>query len=248
MNNSDNFETFSDIIFKHQISIKDLTGKIKFSIVFIGFLLAVIVSVAFYSPNLLKNFASFLFFKSWLFFFVIAVFDLILTILFTKAKVVLTKNSIFYKPPVSFKIYSLNFDEIDGVLKNRFYLTVLGKNPQKRFTVFLYGKSASEFLSVLEKSVECLKDLTPKKTFDFASIYDKYFLIFFVAAIFVGFCMFPSFLILKEKIGDYYFFEWQKSGYSEEIYRKCAEKNYKTAVLNERNKFCMEKYLKTVRK
>ena len=248
MNSSDNFETSSDIIFKHQISLKDLTGKFKFSFLFIRFLLAVILSVAFYSQSLFGKFFSFLFFKIWLFLFVVAVFDLILTFMFTKAKVVLTKNSIFYKPPVSFKIYSLNFDEIDGVLKNRFFLTVLGKNPQKRFTVFLYGKSAEDFLSVLQKSIVGLKDFTPKKTFDFATIYDKYFLIISLFICLLGFCFLPFYCYVKEKIGDYYFSEWQKSGYVRDIYRKCAEKNYKTAILNEKNKYCMEKYLKTILK
>lgn len=244
MNSSNHFESSSEIIFKHQISLKDLTGKLKFSISFVVFLLAVIASFAFYSSTLFKNFYLFFFFKIWLFLFVVVVFDLILTLLFTKAKIILTKSAIFYKPPVSFKIYSLLFDEIDGVLKNRFFLTVLGKNPQKRFTVFLYGKSAEDFLSVLQKSIVGLKDFTPKKTLDFTSIYDKYFLIISLFLCLLGFYFLPFYCFIKEKIGDYYFSEWQKSNYTIEIYRKCAEDNYKTAMLNKKKK--LYKYIKCI--
>ncbi|MGN0005520.1 MAG: hypothetical protein ACI37Z_06085 [Candidatus Gastranaerophilaceae bacterium] len=243
MNSSDIFENTSDIIFKHKISLKDLMGKFKYSVNFLGILWGIIFSVAFYSPSLIKNFSSVLFLKIWFFLLIMTIFDIALTVFFTRAKIVLTKNSIFYKPPVSFKIYSFHFDEIGAFVKNRFFITVFGKNPQKRFTVFLYGKIAEEFISILQKLIPELRDYTPKKSFDFATNYDKYFSVFCIISIFFAFSLFPISLFLKSKIGDFYFSQWEKSGYSIDVYRKCALDNYKFAVLNERNSAYCEKFL-----
>lgn len=240
-------ENNSEIIFRHKITLEDLIGKYLYSLNLLIIPLSILLSIGFYSPIAIKSaFSSSIFIPAILLSIIFILLDIVMTIFYTNAKIVMTEDKIYYKPPFYNKIYTMDTDKIDFYSQNAFLLSIYGKNPEQHFKILLSEKHSENLIRLLKNKIPNIKN----KTYNLKihNLYKKFYITVLLITSISTFLTYPIFLSIKEKIGDYYYLEWIKSDFKQEIYRQNAEKNYKIAALNERNYSYEKKYKNLINK
>ncbi len=141
------------ILFEHQLTMADLKTSFhslffSFFLVLICFLLLFFVPQSSVSNNFLLVNINILVVFSISFSLVSVIF-----IWFgTKSKIILTEDGIFYKPPISKRIYEMNFVDVTAFEYKKSLLIVSGKK-YKQFAIYLTEDIACEIISILKEKI-----------------------------------------------------------------------------------------------
>lgn len=139
------------ILFEHQLTAADLKGSYRSLFCSFGlllccfFLLFFLPKTSFSNEILLVNINIFAV-LSFIFVIVSAVF----VWMGTKSKVILTDDGIYYKPPISKRIYEMKFVDIIAFEYKQSLLIVSGKK-QKQFAVYLTENTALAIMNILKE-------------------------------------------------------------------------------------------------
>lgn len=142
------------ILFEHNLTLRDSKNLLFFMIYLFGLLCFFYVILMFNigsilqtQPILVKNLSCFN--------IVIGIFFVIICILIrtsTFAKIILTEDKIIYKPPVSVRVYEMNYSGVKSFFYSKSTLFVIG-NFQQQFAVNLAKDTADKIMCILNDKI-----------------------------------------------------------------------------------------------
>lgn len=144
------------ILFEHQLTMKDL--RMSFSSLFCSFILVLsCFFLMFFLPK--TSFANIFFAVNINVLAVLTILFIFVSVLFiwlgTKSKIILTKEGIHYKPPLSKRIYEMRFVDVTAFEYKKSLLIVSGKK-HKQFAVYLTKDIALEIISILKEKTPAI--------------------------------------------------------------------------------------------
>lgn len=142
------------ILFEHQLTMADLKGSSRSIICSFGLLLCCFLLIIFipkipFSNEIFFVNINILAVLSFIFVVVSAVF----VWLGTNAKIILTEDGIYYKPPVSRRIYEMKYGKISTFYYKNSMLFVCEKNNGKHLSLFLEQNIAEKIIIILRQKV-----------------------------------------------------------------------------------------------